>query len=137
MVTQNLLFVNKILCKKQRKRAVVIRKSDKRKALRTERGFLFTNHEKYVIINTIKEKSRPRLFRDVFIEPVKAGMIAAIEPVAAAVFFALWLGTSFTVIDIAGFAMIISAVIKYQKGEIGYVCNEIPGRKIKGAYFKL
>jgi drug/metabolite transporter (DMT)-like permease len=44
------------------------------------------------------------------IGPVKAGMIAAIEPVAAAVFSALFVGTSFTFWDVIGFAFIISTV---------------------------
>lgn len=44
------------------------------------------------------------------IGPVKAGMIAAVEPVAAAVFSALWIGTGFTAVDIVGFALIISTV---------------------------
>lgn len=44
------------------------------------------------------------------IGPVKAGMIGAIEPVAAAVFSAFWIGSKFTAIDILGFALIISTV---------------------------
>ncbi len=44
------------------------------------------------------------------IGPIKAGMISAVEPVAAAIFSALWIGTSFTPLDILGFAMIISTV---------------------------
>ena len=44
------------------------------------------------------------------IGPVKAGMIAAIEPVAAAVFSFLFVGTSFTFWDVIGFAFIISTV---------------------------
>lgn len=44
------------------------------------------------------------------IGPVKAGMIAAIEPVAAAVFSAVWMKTSFSVTSILGFLMIISTV---------------------------
>ena len=44
------------------------------------------------------------------IGPVKAGMIAAIEPVAAAVFSFLFVGTSFTFWDVVGFALIISTV---------------------------
>ena len=44
------------------------------------------------------------------IGPVKAGMVAAIEPVAAAVFSALWLKTTFSAIDIIGFILIISTV---------------------------
>lgn len=45
------------------------------------------------------------------IGPVKASMIASIEPVSAALFSALWLNTAFVWIDIAGFAFIITTVI--------------------------
>ncbi len=44
------------------------------------------------------------------IGPVKAGMISSIEPVAAAVFSSVWIGTSFSIIDIIGFILIISTV---------------------------
>ncbi len=44
------------------------------------------------------------------IGPVKAGMVAAIEPVAAAVFSFLFVGTSFTFWDVIGFVLIISTV---------------------------
>ena len=42
---------------------------------------------------------------------VKASVACSIEPVAAAVFSALWIGSSFTSEDVIGFAAIISAVI--------------------------
>jgi drug/metabolite transporter (DMT)-like permease len=42
---------------------------------------------------------------------VKASMLACIEPVAATIFSAAWLGTNFSVMDIIGFAMIITTVI--------------------------
>ncbi len=41
---------------------------------------------------------------------VKTSMLACIEPVAAAVFSALWLGTGFVWIDAVGFACIITTV---------------------------
>ncbi len=44
------------------------------------------------------------------IGPVKAGMIASVEPVAAAVFSSLFVGTTFTFIDAVGFILIISTV---------------------------
>lgn len=50
------------------------------------------------------------LFGVTCIGPVKAGMIAAIEPAAAAVFSALWIGTDFTAVDLIGFVLIISTV---------------------------
>ncbi|MBO5411174.1 MAG: EamA family transporter [Clostridia bacterium] len=40
----------------------------------------------------------------------KASIISSIEPVAATVISALWLGTEFSFVDIIGFAMIISTV---------------------------
>lgn len=42
---------------------------------------------------------------------VKASVACSIEPVAAAVFSALWIGSSFTAEDVIGFAAIIAAVI--------------------------
>lgn len=42
---------------------------------------------------------------------VKASMLACIEPVSATVCSAVWLGTSFSLMDIAGFAMIILTVL--------------------------
>lgn len=44
------------------------------------------------------------------IGPVRASVIASIEPVASGVISWLWLGQSFELIDILGFAMIISTV---------------------------
>lgn len=44
------------------------------------------------------------------IGPVKASLIASIEPVSAAVFAFLWLGTSFTLIDILAFILILATV---------------------------
>ncbi len=44
------------------------------------------------------------------IGPVRASMIAAIEPVSAALFSHFWLGTPFTFIDIIGFIAILFAV---------------------------
>ena len=43
--------------------------------------------------------------------PVKASMIACVEPVAAALCTALWLGTTFTRMDIVGFVLIIGGVL--------------------------
>ena len=42
---------------------------------------------------------------------VKASMLACIEPVSATVISALWLHTSFTTVDIAGLALIVTAVL--------------------------
>lgn len=47
--------------------------------------------------------------------PLKASMLAATEPVSAAVFSALWLGTSFTVPDLAGFAAITATIFLLAK----------------------
>lgn len=41
----------------------------------------------------------------------KASIISSIEPVAATVISALWLGTDFSVTDLVGFAMIISTIL--------------------------
>lgn len=49
------------------------------------------------------------------IGPVKASMIASIEPVAAALFSALWLRTAFSWLDILGFAFIITTVMLLTK----------------------
>lgn len=49
------------------------------------------------------------------IGPVKASMIASVEPVAAALFSALWLRTSFIWLDILGFVFIIITVILLTK----------------------
>lgn len=38
-------------------------------------------------------------------------MLACIEPVSATVISALWLHTSFTTVDIAGLALIVTAVL--------------------------
>ncbi|HHY26609.1 MAG TPA: EamA family transporter [Desulfitobacterium dehalogenans] len=45
------------------------------------------------------------------IGPVKASMIASVEPVSAALFSAFWLNTAFVGLDIIGFALIITTVI--------------------------
>jgi len=42
---------------------------------------------------------------------IKASMIACIEPAAATVFAAVWLKTKFTLIDIIGFAFILTTVV--------------------------
>lgn len=42
---------------------------------------------------------------------VRASMAACVEPVAATVISALWLGTSFTPIDVAGLVMIVTTVL--------------------------
>lgn len=49
------------------------------------------------------------------IGPVKASMLASIEPVAATLFSFLWMGTKFTVIDIIGFACILTTVFLLSK----------------------
>lgn len=49
------------------------------------------------------------------IGPVKASMLASIEPVSAAVFSALWLGTTFTIHDVIGMAAILGAVFLLTK----------------------
>ena len=45
------------------------------------------------------------------IGPVKASMLACIEPVVATVISALWLGTEFAPIDLLGFALIIGGCL--------------------------
>lgn len=47
--------------------------------------------------------------------PVKASMLASIEPVSAAVISALWLGSEFVWIDFVGFACIIATVFLLAK----------------------
>ena len=42
---------------------------------------------------------------------VKASVACSVEPVAAAVFSAIWIGNQFLAVDIVGFAAIISAVV--------------------------
>lgn len=49
--------------------------------------------------------------------PVKASMLAAVEPVSATLFTVLLLGTSFTYIDILGFSMIISTIFILAKAK--------------------
>ncbi|MGI6071225.1 MAG: DMT family transporter [Blautia sp.] len=49
------------------------------------------------------------------IGPVKASMLASIEPVAAALFSALWLGTEFSAMDILGFLCILTTVFLLAK----------------------
>ena len=44
------------------------------------------------------------------IGPVKASMIASIEPVSAALFAFVWLSTPFIGIDLVGFAMILVTI---------------------------
>ncbi len=46
---------------------------------------------------------------------VKASMIACVEPVSATVISALWLGTKFTVIDVAVLLAILAAVLLLAK----------------------
>nr|WP_296048704.1 EamA family transporter [uncultured Blautia sp.] len=46
---------------------------------------------------------------------VKAGMIACVEPVSATVISALWIGTKFTAIDVAGLLAILAAVLLLAK----------------------
>lgn len=48
---------------------------------------------------------------------VKASMLACIEPVAATVFSTIWLGTAFTMMDLAGLAAIIATVFLLTKKE--------------------
>ena len=51
--------------------------------------------------------------------PVKASMLASVEPVSAAVISALWLGSEFVLMDIVGFACIIATVFLLAKPEKG------------------
>lgn len=44
------------------------------------------------------------------IGPVKASIVASIEPIAASIFSFLWVGTHFTIYDIVGMAIILIAV---------------------------
>lgn len=48
---------------------------------------------------------------------VRASMLASVEPVSATVISALWLGTSFQWIDLAGFAAIMATVFLLTKQE--------------------
>lgn len=58
------------------------------------------------------------------IGPVRASMIAAIEPVSAALFSHFWLGTPFTFIDIIGFIAILFAVYILNKPEHKHIVNQ-------------
>ena len=51
------------------------------------------------------------------IGPVRSSMLATTEPVSATILSVLWLGTSFTVTDIIGFAAIISIIFLLAKSE--------------------
>lgn len=51
------------------------------------------------------------------IGPVKASMLASIEPVSAAVISVVWLGSEFAAIDLVGFACIIATVFLLAKPE--------------------
>lgn len=54
---------------------------------------------------------------------VKASMIACVEPVAAALFSAVWLGTKFTAVDVLGLAAIITTVLLLtKKSSAPYSC---------------
>ena len=44
------------------------------------------------------------------IGPVKASIVASIEPIAASIFSFVWVGTHFTLYDIIGMAIILMAV---------------------------
>ena len=49
------------------------------------------------------------------IGPVKASMLASVEPVAATLFSFLWMGTHFEFIDVAGFVLILATVFLLSK----------------------
>lgn len=49
--------------------------------------------------------------------PVKSSMLAATEPVSATIFSAVWLGTAFSAVDLAGFAAIIATIFLLAKAE--------------------
>lgn len=51
------------------------------------------------------------LYGVALIGPVRASMLACMEPVSAALFSHFWLGTPFTPMDILGFAVILLAVL--------------------------
>ena len=53
------------------------------------------------------------------IGPVKASMLACIEPVVATIVSALWLGTEFAPIDLCGFALIIGGCLLVSLSEGG------------------
>lgn len=53
------------------------------------------------------------------IGPVKASMLASIEPVSAAVISAVWLGSEFAPIDFVGFACVIATVFLLAKPDNG------------------
>ena len=45
------------------------------------------------------------------IGPVKASMIGCVEPVVATILSTVWMGTTFAVIDLVGFVLIIGGVL--------------------------
>ncbi len=49
--------------------------------------------------------------------PVRSSMLAATEPLSAAVFSAVWLGTAFGAADLIGFAAILSTIFLLAKSE--------------------
>lgn len=49
------------------------------------------------------------------IGPARASLLAAIEPVSAAIFSAIWLGDSFAIYDYAGFVLILSCIFLLKK----------------------
>lgn len=49
--------------------------------------------------------------------PVKSSMLAATEPVSATIFSAVWLGTAFSAVDLAGFAAIIATIFLLARSE--------------------
>ena len=51
------------------------------------------------------------------IGPVKSSMMASTEPVSATIFAALWLGTTFSVMDIIGFLCITATIFLLAKSE--------------------
>lgn len=51
------------------------------------------------------------------IGPVKTAMLATTEPMSAAVFSAVWLGTRFSAADLIGFACIITTIFLLSKSE--------------------
>lgn len=52
---------------------------------------------------------------------VKASVLASVEPVSAVLFSVLWLGTSFMIIDVIGFACIMGTVFLLTKKEKKYL----------------
>jgi len=64
--------------------------------------------------------------------PVKSSLLAATEPVAAAVFSAVWLGTRFTLPTLLGFACILATIFLLAGDEGGEISPSRAGGPVNG-----